>query len=159
MAADRLSAESVLGTIFDDEYSLDESDSEDGEDVYGYLGEPVLRRSEIEAESLLLVERDTDGDWNEDAVAGEDHQSDECTDEEAVVRSEETALRCDEVRSDEEAVVRSDEATVRSDEATVRSDGSDSSQYHRVTGATVNGHSSNEDEMAQDEVVRSHNTE
>ena len=146
MAADQLSVESVLGTIFDDEYSLDESDSEDGEDIYGYLGEPVLYCSEIEAESLLLVERDTDGDWNEDAVADGDHQSDKCTNVEAVVRSEEVALRCDEVRSDEEAVVRSDEATVRSD-------GSNSSQYHSVTGTTVNGHSSNEDEMAQDEVV------
>ena len=56
MASNRLSAESVLGTLFEDEFSLDESDSEDGEDVYGYLGEHVLRRNEIEAESRLLDE-------------------------------------------------------------------------------------------------------
>ena len=95
-----------------------------------------------------------DGNWNEDAVADEDHQSDECTDEEAVVRSEEAALTCDEMRSYEETVVSSDEAVVISD-------GSDSSasHYHRVTGATVKGHSSNENEIEQDEVVRSYDTE
>ena len=68
MASDRLSAESVLGTLFEDEFSLDESDSEDGEDVYGYLGKHVLRRNEIEAESRLLdedLEEDLD---NEDSL-------------------------------------------------------------------------------------------
>ena len=34
----------VVGTLFEDELSLDESNSKDGEDVYGYLGEPILRR-------------------------------------------------------------------------------------------------------------------
>ena len=48
-----------------------------------------------------------DGDWNDNVIADEDHQSDECIDEESVVRSEEAALRCDEVRSDEETAVRS----------------------------------------------------
>ena len=48
MADGRLSVESVLGTIFDDEVSLDESSDDDGNDVYGYLGTSVLRRSDIE---------------------------------------------------------------------------------------------------------------
>ena len=43
MASHRLSAEKVVGTLFEDELSLDESDSEDGEDVYGYLGEPIAK--------------------------------------------------------------------------------------------------------------------
>ena len=58
MASNRLSAENVLGTLLADELSLDEDDSEDGEDIYGYLGEPILRRNEIEAESRLLVQED-----------------------------------------------------------------------------------------------------
>lgn len=58
MASNRLSAENVLGTLLADELSLDESDSEDGEDIYGYLGEPILSRSEIEAESRLLLHED-----------------------------------------------------------------------------------------------------
>ena len=51
MADGRLSAKSVLGTIFDDEVSLDESSDDDGDDVYGYLGASVLHRSDIELES------------------------------------------------------------------------------------------------------------
>ena len=58
MASNRLSAENVLGTLLVDELSLDEDDSKDGEDIYGYLGEPILRRNEIEAESRLLVQED-----------------------------------------------------------------------------------------------------
>ena len=58
MASNQLSAENVLGTLLADELSLDEDDSEDGEDIYGYLGEPILRRNEIEAESRLLVQED-----------------------------------------------------------------------------------------------------
>ena len=58
MASNRLSAENVLGTLLADELSLNEDDSEDGEDIYGYLGEPILRRNEIEAESCLLVQED-----------------------------------------------------------------------------------------------------
>ena len=58
MASNRLSAENVLGTLLADELNLDEDDSEDGEDIYGYLGEPILRHNEIEAESRLLVQED-----------------------------------------------------------------------------------------------------
>ena len=58
MASNRLSAENVLGTLLADELSFDEDDNEDGEDIYGYLGEPILRRNEIEAESRLLVQED-----------------------------------------------------------------------------------------------------
>ena len=53
-----LSAENILETLLADELSLNEDDSEDGEDIYGYLGEPILRHNEIEAESRLLVQED-----------------------------------------------------------------------------------------------------
>ena len=66
MAAGQLSVESVLGTIFDDEVSLDESSNNDGDDVYVYLGTSVLRRSEIESESQLLAESDIDDEYNKD---------------------------------------------------------------------------------------------
>ena len=66
MADGRLSVESVLGTIFDDEVSLDESSDDDGNDVYGYLGASVLRRSDIKSESQLLAESDMDDEYNED---------------------------------------------------------------------------------------------
>ena len=51
MASGKLSAEGVLGTLFEDELSLDESEDEvsldesggkDREDVYGYLGKSIL---------------------------------------------------------------------------------------------------------------------
>ena len=58
MVSNRLSAENVLGTLLADHLSLDEDNSEDGEDICGYLGEPILRRNEIEAESRLLVQED-----------------------------------------------------------------------------------------------------
>ena len=56
MASSRLSAESVLEIIFDDEVSLDKSSNDDdgnddGNDFYGYSGASVLYRSKIESES------------------------------------------------------------------------------------------------------------
>ena len=66
MADGRLSAESVLGTIFDYEVSFDESSDDDGNDVYGYLGKSVLCRSDIESESRLLAESGMDDEYNED---------------------------------------------------------------------------------------------
>ena len=87
MASGRLSADNVLGTLFDDELGLDESDSEDGDDVYGYLGEAILRRSEIEAESRLLLHEDLGcEDRDKDTVVDGDEDY-MCDDEEGAVRS------------------------------------------------------------------------
>ena len=52
MAA-RLSITAVLDTILDDGFSSDGSDSDEGEEIYGYLGKPVLRCGELEAELAL----------------------------------------------------------------------------------------------------------
>ena len=50
--ASRLSVTDVLDTLLDDGFSSDESDDNE-EEIYAYLGEPVLRRSELEAEAVL----------------------------------------------------------------------------------------------------------
>ena len=54
MAFFRLSTEDVLDNVFEDEESLDDSDSEDGGDIYGYLGSFAIPRNELEAESQRL---------------------------------------------------------------------------------------------------------
>ena len=87
MASHRLSAENVVGTLFEDELSLDESDSEDGEDVYGYLGEPILRRSEIEAESRLLLHDDLGSENRDEDTVVDGDEDYMCSNEEGVVRS------------------------------------------------------------------------
>ena len=84
MASHRLSVEKVVGTLFEDELSLDESNNKD---VYGYLGEPILRCSKIEVESLLLLHEDLGSkDQDEDTVVDGDEDY-MCNDEEGVVRS------------------------------------------------------------------------
>jgi len=49
--ASRFSITEVLDTLLDDGFSNGESDDDEGEEIYAYLGEPVLRRSKLEAES------------------------------------------------------------------------------------------------------------
>ena len=51
MAFSQISVEDVLENIFEDEQSLDDSDSEDDEDIYGYLGAFVVPHGELEGES------------------------------------------------------------------------------------------------------------
>lgn len=78
MAFSRISAEDVLENVFDDvfedEQSLDDSDSEDGEDIYGYLGSVVVPRGELEGESRRLSRKlvDIDGDDDEASSQNED---------------------------------------------------------------------------------------
>ena len=47
-------AEDVLDNVFEDKESLDDSDSEDGEDIYGYLGSFAILRNVLEAISQRL---------------------------------------------------------------------------------------------------------
>jgi len=69
--ASRLSITKVLDTLLDDGFSNGESDDDEREEIYAYLGEPVLRRSELEAESPR--EPMADGvDFSEDRVDAED---------------------------------------------------------------------------------------
>ena len=51
MAFSWISVEDVLENIFEDEQSLDDSDSEDNEDIYGYLGAFVVPHGKLEGES------------------------------------------------------------------------------------------------------------
>ena len=74
MAFSRISAEDVLQNVFEDEQSLDDSDSEDGEDIYGYLGAFVVPRGELEGESRRLSRRrllDVDGGDDEESSEDE----------------------------------------------------------------------------------------
>ena len=70
--ASRLSVTDVLDTLLDDGFSSDESDDNEGEEIYAYLGEPVLRRSELEAEAVLEPVAD---DLNEDRDDIEDRDN------------------------------------------------------------------------------------
>ena len=50
MATRKLTVDDVLETICDDEFGLSEGESSDeecGEDLYAYLGEPVVTRSGV----------------------------------------------------------------------------------------------------------------
>ena len=53
--ASRMVAGDILGAVFEDESSSG-SDDEHGDDIYRYLGEPVLRCDDLEADSLALYE-------------------------------------------------------------------------------------------------------
>ena len=70
-------AEDVLDEIFEDEQSLDYSNSEDGKDIYGYLGAFVVPRGELEDKSRRLTRRsllDIDGN---DEVSSQDDELDD----------------------------------------------------------------------------------
>ncbi|XP_065915189.1 chimeric ERCC6-PGBD3 protein-like [Dysidea avara] len=76
--ASRLSVTDVLDTLLDDGFSSDESDDNEGEEIYAYLGESVLRRSELEAEAVLEPVADAwdaAGDLNEDRDDIEDRDN------------------------------------------------------------------------------------
>ena len=55
MAYSRLSGDDVLSNIFVDEETFDDSDSESGDDVYGYLGARAIPRGELIEESYCLT--------------------------------------------------------------------------------------------------------
>ena len=56
MAYSRLSVNDVLSNVFANEDSFDDSDSESGDDIYGYLGAFTLSRGELERETCNLTE-------------------------------------------------------------------------------------------------------
>ena len=63
--ASRYMIEAAIEAIFDDEFGLSdgESSDEDGKDIYGYVGEPVLRHADVRhlEESIVashLVDRE-----------------------------------------------------------------------------------------------------
>jgi len=64
----------VLDTLLDDAFSNGESDNDEGDEIYAYLGELVLRCSELEAESPREpMADDWDGvDFSNDRVDSED---------------------------------------------------------------------------------------
>ena len=80
MACSRILVEDVLENIFEDEQSLDDSDSEDDEDIYyGYLGAFVVPHGELEGESRHLPRRilDISGGVNEASSQDEDEFDDD----------------------------------------------------------------------------------
>ena len=97
MAYSRLSEDDVVSTIFADEESFDDSDSESGEDIYGYLGACAIPREELIEEARSLIGSDCEVDDEE-----EDMLSDEHSNHEEVTHSEVYSERDDmEVDADE----------------------------------------------------------
>ena len=62
MAYSCILADDILGAVFDDESSSSGSDDEDGDDIYGYQGKPVLCHDNVEADTLALFEPSILGD-------------------------------------------------------------------------------------------------
>ena len=53
--ASHMVAGDVLGAVFKDGSSSSGSDDEHSDDIYSYLGEPVLRSDDLEADSLAAA--------------------------------------------------------------------------------------------------------
>jgi len=61
MASSRVLAEDLIQAVFDDDFELEDdedSENEDTDDIYGYLGDPVLRRADLMAAALGEVQDD-----------------------------------------------------------------------------------------------------
>ena len=60
MASRRFNVQEAISTIFDDEFGLSDGElsAEEGEDIYPYLGEPVLLRSAVDELNEAIVEDD-----------------------------------------------------------------------------------------------------
>jgi len=69
MATPRYSAGEVLSSVFDEEDSFDDSGSESGDDIYAYLGEPMIPREELEEEARDLMEDRDDSSSADESVA------------------------------------------------------------------------------------------
>ena len=58
MAYSRLSGDDVVFTIFADEETFDDSDSESGKDINGYLGARAIHREELIEKVCSLIGSD-----------------------------------------------------------------------------------------------------
>ena len=82
MATKRLTVDDVLETIFDDEFGLSDGESSDeecGEDLYAYLGESVVSRSDVDALTRAIVSdgvRASSGD-EIDGIEDDSHELEE----------------------------------------------------------------------------------
>ena len=60
MATRRYTISEVADAVFDDDFGLskeESSDEEDGEDIYAYLGDPIVKRGAIDALTRDVVDR------------------------------------------------------------------------------------------------------
>ena len=71
MAYSRLSGDDVVSNIFANEDSFDDSDSESGDDIYGYLGAFAVSRDELVEESRILAV----DEFEADELSSEDERS------------------------------------------------------------------------------------
>ena len=82
MAYSWLSGDDVVSNIFVDEESFDDSDSESGDGVYGYLGAFAMSRDELVEESHILTGIDefkVDELSSEDALSSNKELLDTCS--------------------------------------------------------------------------------
>ena len=71
MAYSWLSGDDVVSNIFANEDSFDDSDSESGDDIYGYLGAFAVSRDELVEESRILAV----DEFEADELSSEDERS------------------------------------------------------------------------------------
>ena len=69
MAYSRISGDDIVSSIFADEETFDDSDSDSGDDVYGYLGACAIPRGELIEESNVLTGGADEGENDEDALS------------------------------------------------------------------------------------------
>ena len=74
MATRRFTVDEALEAVFDDDFGLSDGESseeEEGDDLYALLGDPIVRRSDIDALTRDLVDGDGDGDSDGDNDGGD----------------------------------------------------------------------------------------
>lgn len=69
MAYSRISGDDIVSSIFADEETFDDSDSDSGDDVYGYLGARAIPRRELVEESNVLTGGADEGENDEDTLS------------------------------------------------------------------------------------------
>ena len=81
MAYLRLSGDDVVSNIFVDEESFDDSDSESGDDVNGYLGAFAMSCDELVEESCILTVDEFEADElsSEEALSNNEELLDTCS--------------------------------------------------------------------------------
>ena len=69
MAYSRISGDDIVSSIFADEETFDDSDSDSRDDVYGYLGARAIPRRELIEESNVLTGGADEGENDENTLS------------------------------------------------------------------------------------------
>lgn len=75
MAYSRISGDDIVSSIFADEETFDDSDSDSGDDVYGYLGARAIPRGELIEELSALTGGADEAENDEDTLSNNEEDS------------------------------------------------------------------------------------